>query len=81
MIWYTLYTSTRRGKETAIAENDLLRAATLAAIMIEQNQMVLRDSYRGAPRELRNAAHSRLPRLERLLAEHPQARDEFRKLR
>jgi hypothetical protein len=26
-------------------------------------------------------AHSRLPRLEGLLAEHPQARDEFRKLR
>ena len=81
MVWYMLYTSTRRGKDTAMAESDLLRAATLAAILIEQNQMVLRDSYRGAPRELRNAAHSRLPRLERLLAEHPLARDEFRKLR
>lgn len=81
MIWYTLYTSTRRRKDAATAENDLLKAATLAAILIEQEGLVLRESYRGAPRELRNAAHSRLPRLEGLLAEHLQARDEFRKLR
>lgn len=81
LLWYKFYTSTRRGTDTAIAERDLLQAATLAAILIEQDAIVLRDSYRGAPRELRNAAHSRLPRLEGLLAEHPRARDEFRKLR
>jgi hypothetical protein len=39
------------------------------------------NAGRAAPRALRNAAHSQLPRLERLLAEHIQARDEFRKLR
>jgi hypothetical protein len=81
MIWYQLYASTRRGKDAALAETDLLRAATLAALMVEKDDALLRDSYRAAPRELRNAAHSRLPRLERLLAEHPGPRDEFRKLR
>lgn len=81
MIWYDFYSSTRRGKDPAKAERHLVQAATLAAILIEQQSLLLRESYRAAPRELRNAAHSRLPRLEKLLAEHPRARDEFRKLR
>jgi hypothetical protein len=81
MLWHKLYSSTRRGKDPAKAEKDLVQAATLAAILVEQEGALLRESYREAPRELRNAAHSRLPRLEKLLAEHPQARDEFRKLR
>jgi len=67
MIWYSLYMSTRHRKDAAMAENDLMQAATLAAILIEQNGLVLRESYRGAPRELRNAAHSRLARLEGVL--------------
>jgi hypothetical protein len=81
MIWHQLYSSTRGRKDPAKAERDLVQAATLAAILVEQESALLRESYREAPRELRNAAHSRLPRLEKLLAEHPQARDEFRKLR
>jgi hypothetical protein len=81
MIWHKLYSSTRGRKDPAKAEKDLVQAATLAAILVEQESALLRESYREAPRELRNAAHSRLPRLEKLLAEHPQARDEFRKLR
>ena len=81
MIWYQIFTSTRRGKDLALAERDLLQAATLAALIVEQDGALLRDSYRSAPRELRNAAHTRLARLDGLLAEHPRARDEFRKLR
>jgi hypothetical protein len=81
LLWYKLYASTRYGKDIAPAERDLAIAATLAAILVEQNGLLLRESYREAPRTLRNAAHSRLPRLEGLLAEHPRARDEFRKLR
>jgi hypothetical protein len=81
MIWYKFYASTRHGRDLALAEKDLAIAATLAAILIEREGVPLRESYREAPRALRNAAHSRLPRLEGLLAEHPQARDEFRKLR
>jgi hypothetical protein len=81
MIWYRLYAGTRHGKDIAPAEKDLVIAATLAAILVERDGVQLRESYREAPRALRNAAHSRLPRLEGLLAEHPQPRDEFRKLR
>jgi hypothetical protein len=81
MVWHKLYSSTRRGRDSTSAERDLVQAATLAAILVEQAGTLLRESYRQAPRELRNAALSRLPRLEKLLAEHPQARDEFRKLR
>jgi hypothetical protein len=81
MVWYRLYASTRHGKDIAPAEKDLAIAATLAAILVERDNVLLRESYREAPRALRNAAHSRLARLEGLLAEHPQARDEFRKLR
>jgi hypothetical protein len=81
IIWHNLYSSTRLAADPAKAERDLVQAATLAAILIEQESVLLRESYREAPRELRNAAHSRLPRLEKLLAEHPLARDEFRKLR
>lgn len=81
LIWYKLYASTRHGRDFALAEKDLTTAATLAALLIEIDGVPLRESYRAAPRALRNAAHSQLPRLERLLAEHPQTRDEFRKLR
>ena len=81
MIWYRLYASTRHGRDLASADKDLTIAATLAALLIEIDGAALRESYRAAPRPLRNAAHSLLPRLERLLAEHPQPRDEFRKLR
>jgi len=81
LIWHKLYSSTRLGADPAKAQKNLVQAATLAAILIEQEGVLLRESYREAPRELRNAAHSRLPRLEGLLAEHPRARDEFRKLR
>jgi hypothetical protein len=81
MIWHKLYSSTRRKQDPSKAEKDLVQAATLAAILVESENVLLRESYREAPRELRNAAHARLPRLEKMLAEHPQARDEFRKLR
>jgi hypothetical protein len=57
------------------------QAVTLAAVLIEQDGALLRESFSNAPRELRTAALSRLPRMATLLAEHPQVRDEFRELR
>jgi hypothetical protein len=81
MIWFNLYASTRHRNNLALAEKDLAIAATLAAILVETDGVLLRESYREAPRALRNAAHARLPRLEGFLAEHARARDEFRKLR
>ena len=67
-------------KEPAKAEKDLVQALTLAAILIEQDSVPLRESFRGAPRELRTAALARLPRMEALLAAHPQALDAFHDL-
>jgi hypothetical protein len=81
MIWFKLYAGTRQGRDLALAQKDLAIAATLAAVLVETDGVLLRESYREAPRVLRNAAHAQLPRLEGLLAEHPRARDEFRKLR
>jgi hypothetical protein len=80
MIWHKLYSSTHRRKEPSKAEKDLVQAVTLAAILIEQESVSLRESFRAAPRELRTAALLRLPRIETLLIEHPQALDQFREL-
>jgi hypothetical protein len=80
MIWHKLYSSTHRATEPAKAEKDLVQAVTLAAILIEQENVSLRESFRGAPQALRTAALSRLPRIETLLAQHPQALDGFRDL-
>jgi hypothetical protein len=81
MIWHKLYSSTDRARDPAKAEKDLLQAVTLAAILVEQGNTPLRESFRRAPRELRAAALSRLPRIETLLAPHPQALDRFRELK
>ncbi|MHB8475492.1 MAG: GSU2403 family nucleotidyltransferase fold protein [Steroidobacteraceae bacterium] len=80
MVWHKLYASTRRTKEPTKAEKDLVQAVTLAAILIEQDSVALHESFRSAPRELRAAALSRMPRIETMLAEHPQALDGFREL-
>jgi hypothetical protein len=81
MIWHKLYASTHRTKEPTKAEKDLVQAVTLAAILIEQESVSLRESFRSAPRELRAAALSRLPRIETMLTQHPQALDGFRELK
>ena len=78
MIWHKLYASTRPTREPAKAEKDLVQAATLGAIVAEQDGARLRESFRLAPAELRKAAVYRLPRIEALVAEHPQALDGFR---
>jgi len=81
MIWHKFYESTRRTKELTKAETDLVQAVTLAAILIEQQSVSLRESFRSAPRELRAATLSRMPRIETMLTQHPQALDGFRGLK
>jgi hypothetical protein len=81
MVWHKLYSSTQRATEPAKSEKDLVQAVTLAAILIEQENLPLHESFRGAPPALRSAALSRLPRIEALLAAHPQAIDGFRGLK
>ncbi len=59
------------------AAKDLLQAATLAAILVEQQDVALADSFRAAPAALRSAARRRLPALRRLLAAHPQTLEQI----
>lgn len=80
MIWHKIYSSAHRTNEPAKAEKDLVQAATLAAILVEQDSVSLSESFGSAPRELRKAVISRLPRIEMLLVDHPQVLDGFREL-
>jgi hypothetical protein len=80
MIWHKLYSSARRMHDQPKAEKDLVQAVTLAAIICEYDNASLRDSFRHAPGALRKASLSRLPRITKLLADHPQALDAFRAL-
>lgn len=72
-IWHKFYASTRRANEPTKAEKDLVQAATLAAVLIEQDSVSLSESFREAPLELRRAVLSRPPRIRTLLNAHPQA--------
>jgi hypothetical protein len=77
MIWHKLYSSTERAHEPEKAEKDLIQAATLGAIIVEQDGTDLSDSFREAPKALREAARVRMPRLQGLLTKHPEAREAF----
>jgi hypothetical protein len=77
MVWHKFYSSTQRKGDPAKAEKDLIQAATLASILVEQDSLDLQVSYRDAPRELRAAASSRMPRIRSLLSQHPQALEAF----
>jgi hypothetical protein len=72
VVWHKVYASATRHGEPEKAAKDLLQAATLAAILVEQQDALLAESFREAPVALRNAAQRRLPALRRLLAAHPQ---------
>ena len=58
-----------------------MQAVTLAAILIEPENVSLRESFLDAPRELRKAALARLPRIKQLLDAHPQALHGFQGLK
>jgi hypothetical protein len=77
MIWHKLYSSTERTHEPEKAEKDLIQAVTLAAISVEQNGVILSDSFHEAPKALREATMARIPRINGLLVQHPETRDAF----
>ena len=80
MIWHKLFASTERTGAADKARKDIVQAATLAAILVEQDGLSLKDSYRVAPAALQTAALSQLPRIEPLLEAHPETLDALRSL-
>jgi hypothetical protein len=81
MIWHKLYSSTQRTHEPEKAEKDLIQAVTLAAIIVEQNGVILGDSFHQAPKALRAATMARMPRIDALLAQHPEVQNAFASIR
>ena len=77
MIWHKLYSSTKRTHEPEKAEKDLIQAVTLAAIIVEQDSVILSDSFHQAPKALRAATMAQVPRIQALLTQHPEAREAF----
>lgn len=76
-VWHKLYSSAARKAFPEKAQKDLVQAATLAAVLVEQDDAVLSEALRDAPQAMVTRARSRLPALRRLLAKHPQALEQF----
>lgn len=76
-VWHKLYSSGSRQSFREKAEKDLMQAAALAAILTEQHDEVLSDSFDEAPAALREVVKRRLPGLRRALAAHPQTLEQF----
>ena len=77
LLWHKVYASTNRSGAPEKARKDLLQAATLAAILVEQDEASLRDSLSEAPARLRSAARARRPALLKLLEAHPEAAEQL----
>ncbi|MEO8923121.1 MAG: GSU2403 family nucleotidyltransferase fold protein [Caldimonas sp.] len=77
LLWLKVYASTNRSGDPEKAPKDLLQAATLAAILVEQDGASLRNSLRGAPDRLKSAALARRPALSKLLEAHPEAAEQL----
>ena len=77
LVWHKLYSSARRSGDRIKAEKDLRQAATLAAILVEVDDVALEQTLSEIPREVLGAARSRLPSLKALLQAHPQALEQM----
>ena len=73
LLWHKVYASANRSGAPEKAHKDLLQAATLAAILVEQDGASLRDSLKDAPGRLKSAARARRPALLKLLEAHSEA--------
>lgn len=72
-VWHKLYSSTKRHSDTAKARKDLQQAAVLAAVLADLEGGALEEAAAAAPGEVLEAANTRLPALQELLAAHPAA--------
>jgi hypothetical protein len=77
LVWHKLYSSASRSGDRVKAEKDLRQAATLAAILVEVDDVVLEQTLSEIPGEVLVAARSRMPSLKTLLQAHPQALEQM----
>jgi hypothetical protein len=80
LVWHKLYSSARRTSDRIKAEKDLRQAATLAAILVEVDDVPLEQTLSGIPSEVLAAAKSRAASLTALLQAHPQALEQMDKV-
>jgi hypothetical protein len=79
LVWHKLYSSARRSSDRIKAEKDLRQAATLAAILVEVDDVSLARTLSGIPADVLAAARSRSASLKALLQAHPQALEQMDK--
>ena len=76
-VWHKLYASASRVGFAEKSVKDTLQAATLAAVLVEQDDAEIAASLREVPRAMVSAIKTRLPALRRLLVDHPQTLAQF----
>ena len=78
-VWHKLYSSSSRKGFPEKAEKDLIQAATLAAILVEQQDEAMVESFGELPTQMQAVVRKRLPALRRALTGHPQTLEQFEK--
>jgi hypothetical protein len=77
LLWHKVYASTNRSGAPEKAQKDLLQAATLAAVLVEQDEASLSESLAEAPPRLQSSARARRSALLKLLDAHPEAAEQI----
>jgi len=75
MVWHKLYSSTQRAASREKSSKDRQQAATLAAILVDDQPGTLEHGWRAAPRAMRQPIHLLKTTLLEQLAVHPEARE------
>ncbi len=75
MVWHKLYSSTQRAASREKSSKDRQQAATLAAILVDDQPGTLEHGWRAAPRAMRQPIHLLKMTLLEQLAVHPEARE------
>ena len=79
-VWHKLYSSVSRRNAPEKATKDLLQAATLAAVLVEQGDELLEASWADVPVAMRAALRRTRPLLSRTLELHPQTLEQFQRV-
>jgi len=76
-VWHKLYSSAARVNDPSKARKDLMQAATLAAVLVEQDDASFEATAHEVPTIVMAAARRRLPQLREQLAAHPETLAQF----